>query len=332
MIYQKREGLMNLLSEIISKPVLNLYTGKIEGTVKNAYFDNAYKKIQYFKIFDDDEEEYLLDCTKIFSVGKTCLVIKNGEALTIVVEELFKENNPINLNIYTTSGERLGRLNDVEFNDTFEVTNYKFLNANLLPSSIINIGENIIVNTSEKKLKHSDFKPKIRTMKSSSISSIVKILPVENASFNQNNTNENLTSFIQTPLPFKQISEPTFTPLLEKNYTPPTDTISSLNLKEKDLKENDATNFKTEQVPNGAIMGSDKPQEGLKYKISNQPMPQKVVGNGSFLIGRKALKTIYGINNEIIIKKDNIINSKNLESAKKHSKLVELTVFSKIKN
>ena len=76
---------------------------------------------------------------------------------------------------------------------------------------------------------------------------------------------------------------------------------------------------------------SDLTEKKENYKIYNQPTPQKLVGNTNFLIGRKAIKTIYGINNEIIIKKDNIINAKNLESAKKHSKLVELTVFSKIK-
>ena len=67
------------------------------------------------------------------------------------------------------------------------------------------------------------------------------------------------------------------------------------------------------------------------YKISNEAVPQKIFGSTNFLIGRKVLKTIYGVNNEVIIKKDNLINAKNLDIAKKHSKLVELTVFSKIK-
>ena len=76
----------------------------------------------------------------------------------------------------------------------------------------------------------------------------------------------------------------------------------------------------------------DKEEEKKEpFKIYNQPTPQRLIGNSNFLIGRKAIKTIYGLNNEIIIRKDNIINAKNLENAKRHSKLVELTVFSKIK-
>lgn len=56
---------------------------------------------------------------------------------------------------------------------------------------------------------------------------------------------------------------------------------------------------------------------------------QRILSNQNFLLGRKATKTVYGINNEIIIKKDNIINSKNLEYARLHNKISELAVFSK---
>ena len=50
---------MKTISEIISKPVLNLYTGKIEGTIHNVVFDKEYKKVQKLKLFDNDEEEYI---------------------------------------------------------------------------------------------------------------------------------------------------------------------------------------------------------------------------------------------------------------------------------
>ena len=67
------------------------------------------------------------------------------------------------------------------------------------------------------------------------------------------------------------------------------------------------------------------------YKISNNPLPQRVVSDQNYLIGRKVSKTVYGINNEIIIKKDNIITDKTIQNAKLHNKLVELAVFSKLK-
>ena len=69
---------MNLLSELISKPVLNLYTGKIEGTISSAIFNEQYKKIQSLKMFDEEEEEYCLHTSKIYSIGKNSVVIKNS--------------------------------------------------------------------------------------------------------------------------------------------------------------------------------------------------------------------------------------------------------------
>lgn len=255
---------MNLLSEIVSKPVLNLYSGKIEGTVKNVCFDECYKKIQSLTIFDEEEEEYTLKANKIYNIGKNSIVIKNGEALVLNINDNeARENNPINLDVYSTSGNYLGRLIDAQLNDKFEVESFITSEQKIEYKKIVNVGQSIIVNDSEKQVKLCNLKPR-------------KIKPIK--------------AEIQNVTIMPKISEPSS----EQQESP--------NIEDK----------KT-------------------YKINAQPLPQKAVGNGNFLIGRKALKTIYGVNNEIIIKKDTLINAKNLESAKKHSKLVELTVFSKIK-
>lgn len=265
---------MSLLSEIIAKPVLNLYSGKIEGTIKDVYFSSDYKKIQTLKMFDNDEEEYTIKVDKIYKLGESSVVIKNNEALCLCINENNKtENNPINQNVYTLDGEYKGKLIDIELNEKFEVqTLLTSTKANYNISKLLNVGENIIINTQNKKLSISNFKPKIK----------------------QSKTNNNLI----TIMPKEQTEN------IQPTLNPP-------------------------QIEKEEIKKQEKPPQ--PFKIYKQPTPQKLIGNGSFLIGRKALKTIYGINNEIIIKKDNIISAKNLESAKKHSKLVELTVFSKIK-
>ena len=67
----------------------------------------------------------------------------------------------------------------------------------------------------------------------------------------------------------------------------------------------------------------DKP-----YVVDSSPSPQRIITNQSFLVGRKASKTIYGINNEIIARKDANITQKIIENATLHSKLNELAVFS----
>lgn len=267
---------MSLLSEIISKPVLNLYSGKIEGTIKNVCFDSNYKKVKTLKMFDDDEEEYSISAHKVYKLGENSVVIKNNEALSLCINDSNKtENNPINQNVYTLEGEYKGKLIDVELSDKLEtqtlITN---TGANFKIDKLLNVGENIIINTGDKKITFSCFKPKIKNTKINKNTNIITIMPKEQTN---------------------NIQEPQNPPQIEQ----------------------------VEKFENKPIQ--------QPFKIHNQPTPQKLIGNGSFLIGRKAIKTIYGINNEIIIKKDNIINAKNLENAKKHSKLVELTVFSKIK-
>lgn len=265
---------MNLLSEIISKPVLNLYTGKIEGTIKNVCFEKNYKKIKHLKMFDEEEEEYLIETTKIYDTGNNSIVVKNNEAMFLTISENdCLENNPINLNIYTTTGNYLGKLKDVELNNKFETQNFiTENNEKINPSQILIVSQNIIVNTKDKQIKLCNLKPKIKVDKTNN-KNIITIMPKQNQEL-------------------KTIETPTIEDVPEENKT-------------NETKQN--------------------------FKIYNQPTPQKLIGNSNFLIGRKALKTIYGVNNEIIVKKDNIINAKNLDIAKKHSKLIELTVFSKIK-
>ena len=131
---------MNLLSDIISKPVLNLYSGKIEGTISSVIFDETYKKIQTLKIFDQEEEEYCLFTSKIYSIGKNSIVIKNSEALSLCLSESdIKENNPINLEVFSTSGDHLGKLIDIELNEKFEVENFITTTEKLPCKKLINI-------------------------------------------------------------------------------------------------------------------------------------------------------------------------------------------------
>ena len=44
------------ISKIISKPVINILDGKFEGVVKEAIFDNNFKRLKYIVLFDNNEE------------------------------------------------------------------------------------------------------------------------------------------------------------------------------------------------------------------------------------------------------------------------------------
>lgn len=245
------------LSEIISKQILNIYSGKIEGVISDAFFDNNLKKVVKLKLFDNDEEEYILDANKIYSVGQNMCVIKNSEPLNLYFNSTPQSNSPINKYVFSTQGEKIGRIIDVELDDKFEVKSLITKDKTILPKNILNIAENIIVNLENKKIKLSSLKPKISNKKQNN--NVVSILPK----------------------------------------------IEKTEIEQSQKKET--------------------------FKINSNPIPTKVSGNSQFLIGRKVLKTIYGLNNEIIAKKDTIVTSKSIENAKRHSKIIELTLFSKVK-
>ena len=256
---------MYKLSDILSKPVVNLYSGKYEGTVKNISFDEKFKQAKWLILFDEEGEEFALDINKIYIIGKNAVTVKNEDGIFKLNSiDGILNNNPINLSCCTVYGEVLGRLSDIEFNKNFYVESFCVEDKTYNANKIINIGQEfVIVNDTDKKITISNFKPKFEIKKESPVS-IVTIQPVETI----------------------------------ENTLPKIESVESVETK--------------------------KP-----FIINEGINQQRIISNQNFLLGRKATKTIYGINNEIIVKKDNTINSKNLEYAKLHNKISELAVFSK---
>lgn len=70
-------------------------------------------------------------------------------------------------------------------------------------------------------------------------------------------------------------------------------------------------------------------QTKKKYVFNEYSLPKKLLLNNSdFLIGRKTTKTIYSSNNEVIAKKNMIINQNILQNAVIFNKLRELAIYS----
>ena len=84
------------------------------------------------------------------------------------------------------------------------------------------------------------------------------------------------------------------------------------------------------EVPNiPQIQPASQTQNQLKpYLIDTSPSLSRAVTAQSFLVGRKATRAIYGINNEVLVKKDGNITQKTIDNAILHSKLNELAVYS----
>lgn len=116
----------------------------------------------------------------------------------------------------------------------------------------------------------------------------------------------------------------------------PKNNILKLDIQEnKDVfilkSENEYINQKLQQnSQNNEIMPINAKQTiiNLEAKKTDTQLPNVITSNVNFLIGRKATKNIYSPNNEIIVKRNTIINSSNIEIAKKYGKIKELATFS----
>jgi len=153
---------MYKLSEVLSKPILSLFNGRIEGTIKTAIFDKKLQKIKYFTFFNENEQndEYIIPSSRIFAIGENALVVKNSSCIEPLsnFEPQINLNNPINLHVFTTKGKSLGNIIDVIFTEKFVVE--KFLLSNNTP---VNIAE--LASFSENALIIQDEKEKVNVSK-----------------------------------------------------------------------------------------------------------------------------------------------------------------------
>lgn len=108
---------MRRLTELLSQPVISLYEGKTEGTIKNVVFNKNLKKLKWLILFDDKDllEQKFLPAKDIFNIGENAVVIKNNATIVPTLSSLdeAKENNPINTSIYTVNGTLIDKVSDV---------------------------------------------------------------------------------------------------------------------------------------------------------------------------------------------------------------------------
>lgn len=141
---------MYKISEILSKPVISLYEGAVEGIIKNFTFDKKLKKITHFIVFDAEEnaDDQVITSNNIFAIGENALVIKNATCLEPLTnfEPQLKINNPINLQVYTTQGKCIGKVTDVIIEKNFAVKSFLISNDKEIDiKEIISLSKNAIL-------------------------------------------------------------------------------------------------------------------------------------------------------------------------------------------
>lgn len=73
----------------------------------------------------------------------------------------------------------------------------------------------------------------------------------------------------------------------------------------------------------------DMRDEGGLYQATGQTKPYRILANQNTIIGRIMIDDLYGLNNEIIARKNAVINQNIINRAKAHNKLNMLIYYSK---
>lgn len=161
---------MEKVSNLLGKPILNIFEGKIEGFVKTIYFDKKLDKLCWIEFFNDTtQEEKMINAKNIYHVGQDAITIKNGD-------EIYNENlifneciNPIHLDVFSVIGDKIGKVCDIQINDKFMVEQVVLSDQKTMSQkNILNAGNVIIFKQENENFKVINFKSKnkIKNIKS----------------------------------------------------------------------------------------------------------------------------------------------------------------------
>lgn len=175
-----------LLSDIISKPVITLSDGEMQGVVVNANFNDKLNRVTSLEVIGqtelNSEDELILDANSIFCIGTDAIIIKSADLTLKEITQIEKSNNPINALAYSVEGEFLGKITNVNLNDKLTVNNLLTLNCELKISDLTVFSKNVyLFNTKQIKIKRQvkkKFSPKVNLLQN--VTSLPVITDKEN--------------------------------------------------------------------------------------------------------------------------------------------------------
>ena len=154
---------MHKISEIISKQVLTLYEGVNVGTIKSFFMDYKQNQIKGFYVFNDESEAYenYVSAKKIFSVGESTILVKNLECISTNFNSSIQPEI-INLNAITLSGNCLGKVIDVYFDESYYICAYETNKGVIIsPEKLVSLGKDVaFFDLEEKNISFAKLKPK----------------------------------------------------------------------------------------------------------------------------------------------------------------------------
>lgn len=187
---------MAKVSELISKYVISLFNGSLEGVVENVLFDNTSNKAKYLVVFNETNDlTYLLPTNKIYQIGKDAVSIKNNGCLSLVESkelELSELNNPINSTAFLIEGNLLGVVKDVIMDKQYNIKSLQINDQEIELKNIASFSYKTTLINYDSKVNIKKFYERKKVEDNQQDTRIVNILKI-----GENNNDIN-TSFAQT--------------------------------------------------------------------------------------------------------------------------------------
>lgn len=129
-------------SEIISKKVYSIYEGNEVGYVLNFSLDEKLSKLDFLVVVSlYEENEMILKTEDVSSINDEAVFIKSEKALFFDANA--DTNNPIGKKIFSTNGDAMGCVNDVEL-VKFSVKKIIGSCCEILPKHIFSSGKDCV--------------------------------------------------------------------------------------------------------------------------------------------------------------------------------------------
>lgn len=156
------EVVLENVSKLLGKPVINIYDGNLEGYVKNILVDRKLEKLVWIEIFEDEnQEEKILNIKDILNMNCDAVMVKNNS--NIFLADTIETNciNPIGYKIYNIEGKYQEKIADLTFDEKNKLVDISLTNNQKLEANcILKVGNGIIIKKDDKNIKLSSFKPK----------------------------------------------------------------------------------------------------------------------------------------------------------------------------
>lgn len=172
---------MAKVSNLISKYVISLFNGNLEGVVENILFDSVTNKAKYFVVFNENTDlTYVLPTNKIFSIGQDAISIKNNSCLSLYENkelELNKLTNPINSMAFSVEGNFLGYVTDIDLEKNYTIKSLIVNNQEISLKNIAGFNLNTTIVNFDNKVNIKKFydRKKIISSEDNRVVNIVKL-------------------------------------------------------------------------------------------------------------------------------------------------------------